>query len=401
MPTLKPFRALRPSARSVQQIASLPYDVFSESEARRLALKSPQSFIHVTRPEVDLPVGTDPHSDAVYSKGLENFNLWIEKRPLIMDNDAALYLYELTLGEQVQTGVVGCFSVDDYEEGIIKKHEKTRQDKEDDRTRHIVTLEAQTGPVFLTYRHAAAIDAEVTHLKLKSQPLFDFTAEDGVKHRVWKVSHPIDLDQLKFLFESEIQFLYIADGHHRAAAAARARKQLGERFEHSNSFMAVAFPDHQLKILPYYRMVKDLNGHSNAEFLKLLEVHFELATGAGESPAKGEFGVYLEGEWRLLRPHKPQGAVLDCDLLQTQVLGPLLGIQDPRNSKRIEFVGGIRGPQALRESVDRGDARIAFTLCATTVAEVMAVCDRGEIMPPKSTWFEPKLRDGLLIHSFS
>ena len=408
MATVRPFRALRPAPEKAARVSAVPYDVVSTEEARRLAAGNPLSFLHVSRAEIDLTDGTDPYSDAVYAKARENFEKLKREAPLSSEEALSLYVYRLRMGGQEQTGIAGACSLDEYDQDIIRKHERTRRDKEDDRTRHMLVLGAQTGPVFLTYRDRPEIDQIVAEIKGRT-PLFDFTAPDGVAHTIWRVGGET-AGRLAEQFRP-VPLLYIADGHHRAASAARARSELAERSakrtgeEAYNFFLAVAFPAGQVRILAYNRVVKDLNGRTPAEFLSALEEKFSVAADASPSPRrKGEISVYLAGRWHgLLIPPggvATGGAIgsLDAAVLQEKVLEPLLGIKDIRTDKRIDFIGGIRGTQELERLVDSGKAAVAFSLYPVSVDDLMAVSDANEIMPPKSTWFEPKLRDGLLVH---
>jgi uncharacterized protein (DUF1015 family) len=403
---IRPFRALRPRPDQAKAVASVPYDVVNTDEARELASGNPLSFLHVSRPEIDLPAGTDLYSDAVYEKAAENFQKLIDTSPLEVEGAPSLYLYKLVMGDHEQVGIVACCAVDAYDDNTIRKHERTRRDKEDDRTRHMLTLKAQTGPVFLTYRGRNEIDEQVKEA-LKSQPLFDLTAEDGIKHTIWKIESS---ESLVNSFE-RVPLLYIADGHHRAASASRARAELQQKnSEHTgneayNYFLTVIFPDSQLQILAYNRVVKDLNGLSKDEFMNAIERQFSIQEDASPAPeSRGQWSMYLDGKWYGLQlsPEAtlPVGnvAMLDVSVLQDRLLDPILGIQDVRTDKRIDFVGGLRGTKELERLVDNGKAAVAFSLHPTTIEELLMVSDAGEIMPPKSTWFEPKLRDGLLIH---
>jgi len=404
---IRSFRALRPPPERAKQVASVPYDVVSTAEARALAADNPLSFLHVSRPEIDLPDGTDPYSDQVYRKALDNYDRLTKECPLETEDVPSIYLYRLIMGEYEQIGVVGCCSLDEYDQDIIRKHERTRRDKEDDRTRHMLVLRAQTGPVFLTYRASRDIDMMVMETTM-ANAIFDFTADDGVEHTVWRVPDPVRFVQAF----REIPFLYIADGHHRAASAARARAELKEQsFGHTgdeeyNFFLAVMFPDDQLQILPYNRVVRDLNGLSQEQFLDAVRKSFDVAEGGSATPdSRGKWSMYLAGRWHRLSlaagSPAPEGTVaaLDVSILQDRLLDPILGIKDVRTDKRIDFIGGIRGTQELERLVDEGKAAVAFSLNPTTIEELLRVSDAGEIMPPKSTWFEPKLRDGLLIHT--
>jgi uncharacterized protein (DUF1015 family) len=404
---IRPFRALRPRADRAQLVASVPYDVVNTDEARALAAGNPLSFLHVSRPEIDLPPGTDLYGDAVYRKAVENFEKLSADCPLEKETEPSLYLYRLIMGDHEQFGIVACCSIDEYDNSTIRKHERTRRDKEDDRTRHMLMLRAQTGPVFLTYRGRADIDEQVD-AAISAQPLFDLTAADDVRHTIWRLS---DTDALVKSFES-VPLLYIADGHHRAASASRARAELRQQsFAHTgnedyNYFLTVIFPDSQVQILAYNRTIHDLNGLSKEEFLDTVSSQFTIAENANpEPPKRGHWSMYLDGKWYGLQLSPaatlPAGTVasLDVSILQDRLLDPILGIKDVRTDKRIDFIGGLRGTKELERLVDEGKAAVAFSLFPTTVEELLMVSDANEIMPPKSTWFEPKLRDGLLIHT--
>lgn len=406
MAVIRPFQALRPPSDRADQIASVPYDVVNTEEARSLAANNPLSFLHVSRPEIDLPDGTDIYADQVYRRALENFDKLKKDGPLETEEVPSVYLYRLIMGDHEQVGVVACCSIDEYDQDVIRKHERTRRDKEDDRTHHMLVLRAQTGPVFLTYRASRDIDTMVMETMM-TNAIFDFTADDGIQHTIWRVPDPV-----RFIHAfRDIPFLYIADGHHRAASASRARAELKEQsFGHTgdeeyNFFLAVIFPDDQLQILPYNRAVRDLNDLSTDAFLEALRKDFEVAENGSPAPAsRGRWSMYLDGRWYdlRLRPDSPapQGTVasLDVSVLQDRLLDPILGIKDVRTDKRIDFIGGLRGTKELERLVNEGKAAVAFSLYPTTVEELLRVSDAGEIMPPKSTWFEPKLRDGLLIH---
>jgi uncharacterized protein (DUF1015 family) len=407
MAIIRPFNALRPAADHAAEVAAVPYDVVNTEEARALASGNPFSFLHVSRPEVDLPDGTPIYSDEVYAKAADNFEKLKRECPLQSEETPSLYLYRLIMGEHEQIGVVACCSVDEYDQGIIRKHERTRRDKEDDRTRHILVLRAQTGPVFLTYRAQEKIDALVAEALQNNPPLYDFVANDDIRHTIWRVP---TYDPLVTAF-AEVPYLYIADGHHRAASASRAcadLKESGFGFvgnEEYTSFQCVLFPDNQLRILPYNRIVRDLNGMSQAEFLARVKESFVISQGASSSPeTRGQWSMYLDSQWYGLSlrdtVERPAGVVesLDVSILQDRLLDPILGIKDVRTDKRIDFVGGIRGTAELEKLVNEGKAAVAFSLYATTIDDLLKVSDAGEIMPPKSTWFEPKLRDGLLSH---
>ena len=407
MAVIRPFHALRPAEERAADVAAVPYDVVNTKEARALAANNPWSFLHVSRPEIDLPDGTPIYDDQVYAKAATNFDQLKRDCPLELEETPSLYLYRLGMGEHQQIGIVACCSVDEYDGGIIRKHERTRRDKEDDRTRHILVLRAQTGPVFLTYRGRVEIDALVAEALERNPPLYDFVAADGIRHTIWRVPN---YDPLVNAFTA-VNFLYIADGHHRAASASRARADLKEQSfgilgdEEYNFFQCVLFPDNQLKILPYNRIVRDLNGLSNEEFLARVHEHFEVTESAAPAPDEaGKWTMYLDGHWYGLAlpadAARPAGVVeaLDVSILQDRLLDPILGIKDVRTDKRIDFVGGIRGTEELEKLVKEGAAAVAFSLYATTIDDLLRVSDAGEIMPPKSTWFEPKLRDGLLSH---
>lgn len=411
MALIYPFSALRPGSEAASNVAAVPYDVVSTDEARALAAGNPLSFLHVSRAEIDLPPATDPYSDAVYARAAENLNTLRRQAPLVVEDAPSLYVCRLHMGDHEQTGIAGCFSIDDYDRDVIKKHEKTRPDKEDDRTRHMLAIGAQTGPVFLTYRASAAVDALVDRVATGAA-LFDFSAPDGVRHLVWRV--PAAEAEAMVRAFAGIPSLYIADGHHRAASASRTRRQLASRgaasaeasagqAEHDR-VLAVAFPDRQVQILPYNRAVRTLNGRDPAAFLKALADRILVTEGGPPTPAgDGEVAMYLAGTWHTLDLGEPAfGAdpteMLDVSRLQDAVLGPLLGIEDVRTDKRIDFVGGIRGTAELAALVDSGAFAVAFSLAPVTVDDLMHIADAGGIMPPKSTWFEPKLRDGLLSH---
>lgn len=405
MSLLFPFRALRPTPGAVARVASVPYDVVNADEARALAGREPASFLHVTRSEIDLPPGTPPYDEAVYAQAVTNLEALKRDAPLVQEDEPSLYFYRLRMGDHEQTGLAGCFSVDEYDRGLVKKHEKTRKDKEDDRTRHILELRAQTGVVFLTYRASAAVDA-IARRATAGTPLFDFAAPDGVHHTVWQVAGA-DVAALVRAF-GDLPALYIADGHHRAASASRARQHLaatGARTADADRFVAVAFPDTQVKILPYNRVVKDLAGETPASLVeKIRRAGMRVTADASPAPVgPGHVSMFLAGTWSSIAlPDAPAGAaqseVLDVELLQRHVLEPLLKVGDPRTDKRIDFVGGIRGAAELERLVTSGQAAVAFSMYPVSVRDLMAIADAGGIMPPKSTWFEPKLRDGVVVH---
>jgi uncharacterized protein (DUF1015 family) len=402
---IRPFSALRPPTDKAQEVASVPYDVVNTEEARAMAAGNPLSFLHVSRPEIDLPEGTDIYSDAVYRKAAENFQRMRAEGTLEEESTPSIYLYRLVMGEHEQIGVVACCSVDEYDQDIIRKHERTRRDKEDDRTRHILSLRAQTGPVFLTYRPNSTLDMMVMETTM-ADAIFNFAAPDGVEHTIWRVP-----DAVRFVQAfREVPFLYIADGHHRAASASRARAELKAQNpahdgdEEYNFFLAVLFPSDQLQILPYNRIVRDLNGLSEEDFLARVKERFNLTESAAPRPqSPGNWSMYLNGRWYGLSlqgaPPTDPIAALDVSVLQDNLLDPVLGIKDVRTDKRVDFVGGIRGTEELERLVRDGLAAVAFSMYPTTVDDLLRVSDAGGIMPPKSTWFEPKLRDALLIHT--
>jgi uncharacterized protein (DUF1015 family) len=402
MPFIAPFRALRPTPASAAAVAAVPYDVVNAQEAHALASGNALSFLHVSRAEIDLPPNTDPFSDAVYRKAVENFQALKTNAPLVTEEQPSLYVYRLTMGNHVQIGIAGAFSIDEYDRGVIKKHEFTRKDKEDDRTRHMLELRAQTGPVFLIYRASPAVDRVVSRVS-EQEPLFDFTAADAVQHTIWRAAAG-DAQELEAAFAA-VPELYIADGHHRAASAARARQHLGANGARGewDTVLAVAFPDNQMQVLPYNRVVKDLGAYSPQSFLEKLRERFAVIDGPPVPSCKGEVAIYLEGKWRTIvlgEAPRDLSAVdrLDVSRLQQTVLTPLLGIGDIRTDTRIDFVGGARGSAELEKLVNSGKFAVAFSMYPVSVADLMQVCDAGGIMPPKSTWFEPKLRDGLLSH---
>jgi uncharacterized protein (DUF1015 family) len=406
--TVKPFRALRPRPEQAAAVAAVPYDVVNTSEARALAEGAPLSFLRVSRPEIELPEGVDIYSDEVYAKAAANFDRLIKEAPLIIEDEPSFYFYRLVMSGRTQTGLVACCSVDEYDNDTIRKHERTRKDKEDDRTRHILTIKAQTGPVLLAHRPNAKA-RDLAQAITNAEPLFDFIAPDQIAHTIWRA--PAEMNQAIIEAFAEIPLLYIADGHHRAKSASRAREALraqnpnhtGE--EEYNYFQCVLFPSDELRILAYNRVVKGLNNYSPEEFLKAIEVRFEITLDADPRPNKrNHFSMYLGGRWYglKLRSDVTQRIKvtdrLDVSVLQNELLAPILGVQDVRTDKRIDFIGGIRGPQELERLVNSGEFSVAFSLYPTTLDELMEISDAGEIMPPKSTWFEPKLRDGLLSH---
>ena len=402
MAALAPFRALRPASPSAADVAAVPYDVVSTEEARALAAGNPLSFLHVSRAEIDLPPGSNPFGDDVYALARTNYERLKRDAPLLLEDTPRLYVYRLRLGAHSQVGLAGGFSVDDYERDVIRKHEHTRRDKEDDRTRHLLELRAQTGPVFLTYRTRPAIDALIER-SMTGAPVYDFTAVDGVEHTIWTVDS-YEEHQLVVAFDA-VPALYIADGHHRAASAVRARRELAGLQGTSGEwdwFLAVAFPDVQVQILPYNRVVQDLAGMTPNAFMSALRQRFEVKAGPASPARRGDVAMFLDGAWHTIAlgeaPAARSADRLDVVRLQEAVLTPLLQIGDVRTDKRIDFVGGARGTTELEDRVRSGAAAVAFSLYPVDVQDLMAITDAGGIMPPKSTWFEPKLRDGLLSH---
>lgn len=408
MAVIKPFKALRPIKEKAHIVASVPYDVVSREEASALAKGNDLSFLRITRAEIGYDKSINPYSKEVYQKAKSNLDELREKAPLIVDEQSKLFLYRLIMGDQRQIGIAATFSVDDYDNNVILKHEKTRREKEDDRTNHILTTEAQTGPVFLTYRDRQKIDEAVSKI-IFNKPEYDFTAADGVQHTVWIVPN-----EFNDLIINEIKLtekIYIADGHHRAASASRARAKKKEinpnhnGSEDYNFFIGVLFPAGQLRILPYNRIVTDLNGMSESEFLENVKKNFKMEDAGSPAPNSAKnFSMYHSKKWYNLQPNenvKPSNNVgdnLDVSILQNYLLDPVLGIDDPRTNNRVKFIGGIRGTAELEKLVDSGKAAVAFSMFPVSVEDLMKISDAGEIMPPKSTWFEPKLRDGLLIH---
>jgi uncharacterized protein (DUF1015 family) len=412
MARLKPFRSWRPRPDVCAQVASPPYDVLSSDEARAMAAGNPLSFLHVVKPEIDLDPGVDVYSPEVYATGAANLRRLMDDGVLLRDERPSLYLYRQRMGDHVQTGLVAGASVDEYEAGVIKKHEHTRQKKEDDRTRHIDALNANTGPVFLTYRAQREIDEMVARLTA-GDPEYDFVAADGIQHVLWVVADPADRDALVAAF-ARVPVLYVADGHHRSAAGTRIRAlrrdanphHTGD--EHYNYFLAVIFPDNQMKILDYNRVVRDLNGLGDDAFLARIGERFDVEpTDDGRPEGARSFGMYLGGRWYRLRANDTGDPVgdpvrsLDVAILQDNLLAPVLGIGDPRSDERIDFVGGIRGLAELEKLVDSGRFAVAFALHPTSIDQLFAVADAGLVMPPKSTWFEPKLRSGLIVRPLS
>ena len=407
---IRSFKGLVPVPQHAAEVAAVPYDVVNREEAAALAKDHPLNLLHVDRAEIDLPASVDPYDAQVYAQAAKALKKLQDDGVLVRETGPCMYLYRQTAGNHSQTGLVTTCNVEDYELDIIKKHEKTRQDKEDDRTKLVDSLSANTGPIFLTYKGNASIHAVISRVQEEEQPAHDFTAEDGVRHQVWKVGRGACVS-LESLFAERVDFAYIADGHHRAASAFRVGKL--RRAAHSgatgdedfNWFLSVLFPGNELSILPYNRAVKDFNGLTQEDFISKVEGIFSLKYTSLKSPAKpGQCCMYTKGQWHVLEWQPEPGAspidLLDVSILQNKLLAPVLGIDDPRTSKRIDFIGGIRGTAELERLVDDGLAVVAFSMYPVTVEQLMAISDAGQIMPPKSTWFEPKLRSGLFIHTF-
>jgi uncharacterized protein (DUF1015 family) len=407
MSIIKPFKALRPETPLAKQVASRPYDVLNSAEAKLEAQGNPNSFLHITKSEIDLNSNIDIHSAAVYEKAKENLEAFIQRNILFKETKECYYIYQLIMNGRSQTGLVAVSSVDDYENDIIKKHEFTRPEKEQDRINHIKTTGAQTGNVFLAYRNEAPIDAIVEKWKASKNPAYDFVADDGIQHTIWIVNDSDVILTITNIFQNQIPCTYIADGHHRAASAAKVRKALGTKAtEASNYFLTTLFPSNQLYIMDYNRVVKDLNGLTEEAFIEKIAHAFDVQK-LGSEPLKPknlhQFGMYLNNTWYQLTAKEntyttdPIG-ILDVTILSNNILDPILGITDQRTDKRIDFVGGIRGLQALEERVNSGEMAVAFSLYPVTIDQLFDIADSGNVMPPKSTWFEPKLRDGLLTH---
>ena len=413
MATVRPFRGFRPLPKYAPAVASKPYDVLNSDEARAEAAGNPISFLHVGKPEIDLTPGTNLYDEKVYLKGKENLQKLIADGILKEDKLPCFYLYAQTMGSHTQYGIVGCASVKEYLNNTIKKHELTRKDKEDDRTKHVKVTNAHSGPIFLTYRSQISIDKIVDRIRAKP-PENDFVAEDKIRHQLWVINDEQTIKEITEAFHG-VQYLYVADGHHRSAAAARVGKDLADANPHHNGteeynyFLAVLFPHNQLRIMDYNRVVKDLNGKMVEQFKTEAGKFFELTQMSSQyhPSAKGELGMYLDHKWyrlkinpQLLNNPDPVER-LDVSILQKYFLNPVLGIDDPRTNKRIDFVGGIRGLDELERRVNSGEMAVAFALYPTSIEELLSIADAGKIMPPKSTWFEPKLRDGMVVHFLS
>jgi len=405
MVTIHPFKALRPAAELAKQVASRPYDVLNSKEAKVEARGNSASFLHITKSEIDLPDTTDIHAQQVYDKAKENLEAFISRKILFRESKPCYYIYQLVMNGRSQTGLVCGSSVDDYENDLIKKHEFTRPEKEKDRINHIKTTGAQTGNVFLAYRNVAEIDALINKWKEKS-PVYDFTADDDIRHTIWIVNDDDTIEKISSLFKEKVPCTYIADGHHRAASAAKVRAALGSNAqEGADHFLTTLFPSNQLQIMDYNRLVTDLNGLNEADLLSAIRNKFSVQKAdKAFSPANlHEFGMYLNGQWYRLTANEgsysndPIG-ILDVTILQDNLLDPVLNIKDQRTDKRIDFVGGIRGLGELEKRVDSGEMAVAFSLHPVSIQQLFDIADSGKVMPPKSTWFEPKLRDGLLTH---
>ncbi len=411
MSTVRPFKGVRPEPKLAERVAALPYDVMNSDEAREMVKDNPYSFLHVDKAEIDLDRSIDLYDDRVYEKAAANFKKMIADNVLIQDNAPCFYIYRLTMDGRAQTGLVACASIDEYMEGKIKKHELTRADKEADRIRHVDVTNANTGPIFLTYRAKAEIDETINNWVKNNKAVYDFVADDGIKHEAWSVDDPAVITSLQKSFES-VPSLYIADGHHRNASAVKVGlKRRGEgdydKNAEFNYYLAVIFPDEQLYIMDYNRIVKDLNGLSDDEFMAKVKENFDVVPSEDGKPENlHNFGMYINGKWYMLSAKQSIISddvieALDVSILQNYVLQPLLGIDDPRTNKRIDFVGGMRGLQELERRVNSGEMKVAFAMYPTSMDELLSVADAGKIMPPKSTWFEPKLRSGLFIHLLS
>lgn len=405
MSAIKPFKALRPQAQFAKQVASRPYDVLTSAEAKKEAQGNPNSFLHVTKSEIDLSENIDVHSAEVYKKAKENLNAFIKREVLFLENKSCFYIYRLTMNNKSQTGLVALSSINDYENNIIKKHELTRPDKELDRINHIKTTGAQTGNVFMAYRTNNKLDALIEKWISKKNAVYDFVADDGIAHSLWIINDDKLIEEITEIFKSEINCTYIADGHHRAASAAKVRQALTNKSEAADFFLTTLFPSDQLHILDYNRVIKTLNGLTEAEFLQALQNDFKVEEQAlAYKPEKAHtFGLYVNNKWYKLTSKEgsyTQDAtgVLDVTILQKNILSKYLDIHDQRTDKNIDFIGGIRGLAELEKKVNSGEYIMAFSLYPVTIEQLFAIADSNEIMPPKTTWFEPKLRDGLVTH---
>lgn len=416
MSIVRAFKAVRPTPALARDVAALPYDVMNSDEARRLVVGNPHSFLHVDKAEIDLDPSIDLYDTRVYEKARDNLNQMIADGVFVQDEKPCLYIYKQVMDRRTQIGIVGCASIDDYRNNVIRKHELTRADKEQDRINHVDYCDANTGPIFLTYRAKPAINEMVAQVMGAKEPVYDFASDDGITHTVWIIDDAKLVDAICTEFAA-VENLYIADGHHRSASAVRVGLKRRESkpdcdgSEEFNYFLSVIFPDEQLYIMDYNRIVKDLNGLTKAQFLAAVGEKFTVTPHEGSGPLKPgkkhTYGMYLEGSWMLLEAkagtydETDPVARLDVSILQNNLLQPILGIGDPRTDKRIDFVGGIRGLKALSDRVDDGSKAVAFSMYPTTMEDLMDIADAGAIMPPKSTWFEPKLRSGLFIHKLS
>lgn len=412
MATVKAFKAIRPSPELAHKVAALPYDVMDSNEAREMVKGNPYSFLHVDKAEVDLNPSVDSYDMRVYEKARDNLSGMIRDGVFVQEEKNCLYIYKQVMNDRVQTGLVGCTSIDDYINNIIKKHENTRADKEQDRINHVDYCNANTGPIFLTYRASKEINETVDSWMANHKPIYDFISDDGIGHTVWIIDEAAAIGRLEEKFDA-VDYLYIADGHHRSASAVKVGLRRRESFpdykgdEEFNFFLSVLFPDEQLYIMDYNRVVKDLNGHSPEEYLNKVGEKFDIEAYKGEGQFKPTlrhtFGMYMDGKWYKLTAkagtynEKDPVDRLDVSILQNNLLNPVLGIQDPRTDKRIDFIGGIRGLGELEKRLNSG-MKVAFSMCPTTIEDLMSIADAGKVMPPKSTWFEPKLRSGLFIH---
>lgn len=415
MSVVRAFRAIRPTPELAEKVAALPYDVMNSDEARQMVVGNPYSFLHVDKAEIDLDPAIDLYDTRVYEKARDNLNRMIAEGVFVQEETPCLYIYKQVMDGRAQVGIVGCTAVDDYQNNIIRKHELTRADKEQDRINHVDYCDANTGPIFLAYRAQENISAVVSAVMAEKAPVYDFVSEDGIGHTVWVIDCQETIDALCNAF-AQVENLYIADGHHRSASAVRVGKMRREAkpeydgSEEFNYFLSVIFPDDQLRIMDYNRIVKDLNGNTKEQFLEKVQQQFVVTPYAGgvlKPEKKHTFGMYLDGQWWLLEAKDGSFdaadpvAQLDVSILQNNLLHPILGIGDPRTDKRIDFVGGIRGLNALSDRVDNGSMAVAFSMYPTTMEDLMDIADAGAIMPPKSTWFEPKLRSGIFVHKLS
>lgn len=411
MAVVKPFKAIRPRHDLADKVAALPYDVMNSDEAREMVKDNPYSFLHVDKAEIDLDRDINAYDNMVYEKAASNLNNMIKEGIFIKEDKPCLYIYRLIMNGKSQTGIVGCTSIDEYINNTIKKHELTRAEKEQDRINHVDYCDANTGPIFLTYRNSIGL-SDIMNTWTKKEPLYNFTAEDGVCHIVWRIDDEAVIDMIESLFK-KIDYLYIADGHHRAASAVKVglkRRKENPQYtgdEEFNYFLSVIFPDSDLLIMDYNRVVKDLNGFSTEEYMAKVSEKFNISRyegkGSYKPSCKHTYGMYIDGKWYELDAkegtYDPNDPVdrLDVSILQNNLLNPVLGIQDPRTDKRIDFIGGIRGLKELEKRVHEG-MKVAFSMYPTTIDDLMSIADAGKVMPPKSTWFEPKLRSGLFIH---